>query len=169
MLMARIALVMYVAFLAVAFGFRIWLQYRRMKDHGIRLRWSRSNKIERTGVLLLLFGAILSGVAPLAQIMALVMESRLMSTPGLSWIGLLPAFLGFTVTFVAQLQMRDSWRIGVDAREMTPLVTVGLFAHVRNPIFAGILIATIGFLLLVPNVLSVVALASLVLGIELQV
>jgi len=76
---------------------------------------------------------------------------------------------GFIGTIVAQLQMGDSWRIGVDQHETAPLVTVGLFGHVRNPIFSALLLAAVGLLLMVPNVLSAMALASTFLGIEIQV
>jgi protein-S-isoprenylcysteine O-methyltransferase Ste14 len=45
--------------------------------------------------------------------------------------------LGFWLTVRAQLDMGESWRIGVDAGEVTALVTTGVFRNVRNPIFSG--------------------------------
>ena len=53
--------------------------------------------------------------------------------------------------FTAQLQMADSWRIGIDFGNKTPLVTKGLFSFSRNPIFLGILTANLGLFLVLPN------------------
>jgi len=163
-----IAIGLYVAFLSVAFGWRTWLQYRRTKDHGLRGFSSRAGSTEWIGVLFLIVGVTLAGAAPLAELVGLVGESRWAG----SWFsrtGIVLVLLGFTRTIVAQLQMGDAWRIGVDRHETTQLVMAGLFGHVRNPIFSGMLLATAGLLLMVPNVLSAVALGSSFLGIEIQV
>jgi protein-S-isoprenylcysteine O-methyltransferase Ste14 len=69
----------------------------------------------------------------------------------------------------AQFTMGDSWRIGVDAEARTALVTTGIFRTVRNPIFSAMILAVAGFVLLVPNVYALAALAVLLLGLELQV
>jgi protein-S-isoprenylcysteine O-methyltransferase Ste14 len=57
----------------------------------------------------------------------------------------------------------------VDEQERTDLVTSGPFALVRNPIFAGMLPATLGLVLLVPNTVAFMGLAALVLALEIQV
>jgi hypothetical protein len=44
------------------------------------------------------------------------------------------------LTVIAQFAMAESWRIGVDPNERTPLVTTGAFAMVRNPIFTAMLV-----------------------------
>ena len=48
---------------------------------------------------------------------------------------------------VSQTQMGASWGIGIDDRS-TELVTRGLFGLVRNPIFSGLLLALLGFVLI---------------------
>ena len=65
--------------------------------------------------------------------------------------------------------MGSSWRIGVQDGERTELVTDGLFAHVRNPIFSFMLVAQVGFTLPVPTWISWAALLYLVVAVELQV
>ncbi|WP_326586173.1 methyltransferase family protein [Streptomyces sp. NBC_01294] len=59
--------------------------------------------------------------------------------------------------------------MGVDTGERTALVTDGLFAHVRNPVFTAMVTASLGLSLIVPNWVSLVALAALVTAIQLQV
>lgn len=65
--------------------------------------------------------------------------------------------------------MGTSWRVGVDPGERTALVTDGLFAHVRNPVFTAMATASLGLTLIVPNWVSLTALAALVIAIQLQV
>ena len=77
-------------------------------------------------------------------------------------IGLLLASLCWTIT--AQIQMGNSWRIGIDEEKETALVQKGLFGISRNPIFLGMQITLLGFFLAVPNALT---LLILVLGFAL--
>jgi protein-S-isoprenylcysteine O-methyltransferase Ste14 len=65
--------------------------------------------------------------------------------------------------------MGDSWRIGVEPEERTELVTSGPFAIVRNPIFAATIPAVIGFSLMVPSTVAILALAIVAIALELQV
>src|SRR5690606_28061473 len=66
-------------------------------------------------------------------------------------------------------QMGASWRVGVDRDERTALVTDGMFALVRNPIFSAMLVTAVGLTLMVGNVVSLVGLAALVGALEVQV
>ena len=167
--MAAVALVLYLAFVVIAFGWRTWVQYRRTKDHGFRALSSKVGSLEWVAALLLAVGGALAGAAPLAELVGLVTPYAPLAANGFGWIGLALVLAGFIGTIVAQFQMGDSWRIGVDGREKTPLILVGLFGRIRNPIFSGMLLAAAGLLLMVPNALSAAALACLFLGIEIQV
>jgi protein-S-isoprenylcysteine O-methyltransferase Ste14 len=55
---------------------------------------------------------------------------------------------------IAQFQMSNSWRIGIDEKNKTQLVTKGIFSISRNPIFLGMIITVFGFFLILPNALS---------------
>jgi protein-S-isoprenylcysteine O-methyltransferase Ste14 len=73
------------------------------------------------------------------------------------------------LTVIAQFAMAESWRIGVDPNERTPLVTTGVFAMVRNPIFTAMLVTATGLTLTIPNVVSVIGLVVLIAALEVQV
>jgi protein-S-isoprenylcysteine O-methyltransferase Ste14 len=83
-------------------------------------------------------------------------------------VALVLAGAGTLVTAVAQSQMGSSWRIGID-HGTTSLVTGGLYRFVRNPIFAGCIVAVAGMGLLAPSAWSIAASFSIVLLIALQV
>ena len=85
------------------------------------------------------------------------------------WIGTALGLSGIAGAAIAQWQMGPSWRIGVDNRERTALVTRGLYRRVRNPIFTFILISFIGMLATVPSLWTLTGLALTLVGIELQV
>jgi protein-S-isoprenylcysteine O-methyltransferase Ste14 len=165
--MVELALILYLAFLAVAFGWRTWIQYRRTGDHGFRGFSGQGPPSERLAGLL--FAAALIGLlgAPVATLLGLVRCAEL-PLP-LSALGVALALAGFAVVLVAQLQMGASWRVGVDASERTALVQDGIFAVVRNPIFSGIGVFAVGMLLLVPNILSIAGVLLGAIGLQLQV
>ena len=70
------------------------------------------------------------------------------------------AVVGIAATVYAQLDMGDSWRIGVDPSETTTLVRTGLFGWVRNPIFTAMLLFGLGIALVVPNLVAIAFVAS---------
>ena len=70
----------------------------------------------------------------------------------------------------AQNTMADSWRIGIDEKVKTKLVTKGLFSYVRNPIFSGMIATVFGLFLLLPtNVMGFLFIVSIMLiGIQVR-
>jgi protein-S-isoprenylcysteine O-methyltransferase Ste14 len=71
--------------------------------------------------------------------------------------------------FWAQRQMGVSWRIGLDADTPGPLVTHGLFARSRNPIFLSMRLNLWALLCLLPNTLTLLLLVCGELLIQIQV
>jgi protein-S-isoprenylcysteine O-methyltransferase Ste14 len=165
--MVEFALVLYCVFLAVAFGWRAWMQYRRTGDHGFRGLSGRVARFERLAGLLLSAALIALLGAPIATLLGLLRCAELPSW--ISMLGVLLATAGFALVLTAQLQMGTSWRVGVDPSERTALIREGVFGVVRNPIFSGISAFALGLSLLVPNVLSVLGLLLGAVGLELQV
>jgi protein-S-isoprenylcysteine O-methyltransferase Ste14 len=163
------ALALCLAFAVVALGGRTWLQYRRTGDHGFRGLSGRAGSAEWWGGVLLTAGAVLMTAAPLLALLGVVEMPNPRHPAIANAAGLAFALAGLALTVAAQLQMGASWRIGVRANERTALVTDGLFSFVRNPIFTGLLLFATGILLLVPGLAAALALAMLLLAIELQV
>jgi protein-S-isoprenylcysteine O-methyltransferase Ste14 len=67
------------------------------------------------------------------------------------WLGVVCFILSIPIIMFAQMQMGKSWRIGIDQQRKTELVTDGIFAHSRNPIFLGMRINLLGLFLILPN------------------
>jgi protein-S-isoprenylcysteine O-methyltransferase Ste14 len=70
---------------------------------------------------------------------------------------------------IAQLQMANSWRIGIDTKNKTQLITKGLFSISRNPIFLGILVADLGLSLVIPNAFTLLITVLSFAAIQTQV
>jgi protein-S-isoprenylcysteine O-methyltransferase Ste14 len=163
------ALCLYGAFFLAAFVWRGWIQWRRTGDHGFRGISGAVGSLEWVAGVLLLVGLAAAFAAPILEIAGVLAPWPPLARAGWRALGLVCAGAGVVLTLVAQLQMGASWRVGVDAGERTELVTRGLFGLVRNPIFSAMLLALAGLALLVPNALSLLALATSFAALELQV
>ena len=166
--MAPFVSMLVVLFAAVALGARILLQWARTGDTGLRLgqalSWSRAGAAK----LCLGGGVTVAGISPFAVWfgkVSVLFPSALLTVA----LGLAIYVLGLTLTFVAQLQMGASWRIGVDPRERTALITTGLFRWVRNPIYSAVLLCFGGCALLLPTTLAVAGWLVILLAVQLQV
>jgi protein-S-isoprenylcysteine O-methyltransferase Ste14 len=82
------------------------------------------------------------------------------------WVLLLVALL---TTIKAQSDMGSSWRIGIDTKRRTALVTHGVYARSRNPIFLSMRLAMLGLVLVDPNALSLALLLSAEVLMQVQV
>jgi protein-S-isoprenylcysteine O-methyltransferase Ste14 len=118
-----------------------------------------------------LFRVTLIGTALIVLAFSLYETLYLLLTP-IAWLhsdwlmgvglGLLVVALAWVL--VAQIQMGDSWRIGIDDQTKSPLVQHGLFGVSRNPIFLGMMVMLMGLLFTIP---TGVTLAVTLLGIVL--
>ncbi|HYI98691.1 MAG TPA: isoprenylcysteine carboxylmethyltransferase family protein [Thermoleophilaceae bacterium] len=167
--MATVALLSYGLYLALAFGLRSWLQWRRTGSSGFEGISGRPGSAEwLAGVL---FGVALAlGLAAPVLALAGVAEPLEALDGGLVHaVGIALFAVGLAGTLLAQAAMGSSWRIGVDERSRTELVTGGPFGVVRNPIFAAMLPASAGLAAMVPSVVALAGLAALFIALELQV
>jgi len=89
--------------------------------------------------------------------------------PILQKIGCVMLLLSLVIVWVAQSQMAESWRIGIDEENKTELVTNGLFRYSRNPIFLGIMVANIGLFLVLPNAFTMLIVALSTISVNTQI
>ncbi|WP_040339871.1 methyltransferase family protein [Candidatus Blastococcus massiliensis] len=164
--MTGAALALYVLALVVLFGVRSWVQRRRTGHTGFHGISGTPADAGWWGGVLFVAAVVLGLAGPLLAVIDVVPADP---PPALQVVGLVVALLGFAATLAAQTGMGASWRIGVDPGERTELVTSGVFAHVRNPIFIAMTIAQLGVLLMVPTWVSAAALIALVVAVQLQV
>lgn len=84
-------------------------------------------------------------------------------------IGWVLLFISLIVVSIAQTQMANSWRIGIDENNKTELVTKGFFSVSRNPIFLGIMIANIGLFLVLPNAFTLLIISLSTVSMNTQI
>ena len=80
-----------------------------------------------------------------------------------------PLSCSAALSFVAQLHLGASWRIGIDAEAKPGLVTDGLYGYSRNPIYVGLLATIAGYACLLPTVLSAIVLVAAYIGMRAQI
>ncbi|PWN71366.1 isoprenylcysteine carboxylmethyltransferase family protein [Chryseobacterium phosphatilyticum] len=83
--------------------------------------------------------------------------------------GIVLMILALIWTVTAQLQMKDSWRIGIDHEMKTTLITHGLFRVSRNPIFLGMTVSLLGFFLVFPTLIALIFLLTGSLLMQIQI
>jgi protein-S-isoprenylcysteine O-methyltransferase Ste14 len=166
--MAEWALALLVVYLLFAFGVRVLVALRTTGSTGISSTRSMP-AIEILGGFFFVTAILMGGANP-ALVLADVLEPiEGLDKTGLHAAGFVLTGVGIVGTFAAQMAMGSSWRIGVDPDETTELVTGGVFSLMRNPIYTFMIIAWIGFALLVPTWLSLAAVPMGILGLEIQV
>jgi protein-S-isoprenylcysteine O-methyltransferase Ste14 len=164
---ASIAVVLFAVFGVLGFGWRSWLQYRSTGSTGFRgISGGATEWIAGVGVVVALMVAV---TAPILQLVNLIEPVGILSAVWIQGAGILIATAAIAATVYAQLQMGDSWRIGVDEQESTTLVHTGVFGRVRNPIYTAMFTFGLGIALVTPNFVACAGFILLVAAIELQV
>ena len=164
-----LALGLYAAYMALAFGLRTWVQLRRTGESGFKGISGRLGSLEWIAGVLFVVALAVGVAAPVLDVTDALEPLDALDSAGVRATGVAIFVVGLVGTLYAQIAMGESWRIGVDERERTALVTSGPFAVVRNPIFAAMLPTSLGLALLVPNVAALAGLGALWLALQIQV
>lgn len=98
-----------------------------------------------------------------------VMPIHWLERGGIKLTGIILLLASLLWTILAQAQMGDSWRIGIDAEHRTELVRSGVFKISRNPIFVGMMVTLLGLFFIIPNLVTLITLLVGVLLIGIQV
>ncbi|MGA5466752.1 methyltransferase family protein [Mycobacterium sp. NPDC050041] len=167
--MSVAALALYGVFLATAFGLRSYRQWRRTGSTGMRGIHGRPGSWEWLAGMGFVMAILVGVAAPVLQLVGILAPIESLDHRVWGIVGACAAIAGVAATLGAQEAMGDSWRIGVDVTEKTQLVDSGVFRWVRNPIFTAMLTFGAGVALMVPNILTLIGFALLLVSIELQV
>lgn len=165
--MPAVALALFALFGLLGFGWRSWVQRRRTGSTGFKGISGSPGSLEWFAGVGFLAAIAIGVAAPALQWAGLVQP--LFRVGVINVVGILIAAAGIAATVYAQLDMGDSWRIGVDAAETTDLVRSGVFARVRNPIFSAMIAFSFGIMLVTPNLPAVLGFVVLTVTIQAQV
>jgi protein-S-isoprenylcysteine O-methyltransferase Ste14 len=164
----ELALVLWIVYTLVALVLRVLLQLRRTGRTGLVVMRARPGSAEWAGEVLELVafalavgGAVLGAGGRAGQVDGL-------DAAGPAIVGAALFVAGVALIVVSQEAMGRSWRIGIDRVARTELVTTGPFSRVRNPIFTSLVVVLAGNALLVGNVITLAAVAVMVLSVQLQ-
>jgi len=121
--------------------------------------------------------------APITSVVFIVAIVNLVYPEGLqyfapfSWLEIaILKYAGFAIIhlallwiIIAQVQMSNSWRVGIDHSAKTELKTNGLFSISRNPVFLGMLITLAGVFFILPNAITLLVFVASTLLFQVQV
>ncbi|RYF50115.1 MAG: isoprenylcysteine carboxylmethyltransferase family protein [Cytophagaceae bacterium] len=168
---AIFGLIFFLAFMLSAFAFPTWRTWKRTGINPFKFGNSddahdfagRAFKV----LIALVFAGILLHGFPDTNYM--VGSIPVLSSSLIAHAGALLCILSLVWVCVAQWQMGNSWRIGLDHDAPAPLVTAGLFKFSRNPIFLGMAVALAGLVLLIPGVLTMSCFIAGVILMNIQI
>ena len=150
-------------YLALFFGLAMfWRSYVAWKRTGINpYALGNGDTVHDYVGKLFRFTLLATALIVLAFSLSESLYNLLMPIPWLNsflLIGIGLALLASALIWVliAQIQMGDSWRIGIDEKTNSPLVQHGLFGVSRNPIFLGMLVMLVGLLLAIPTAATLI-------------
>jgi protein-S-isoprenylcysteine O-methyltransferase Ste14 len=165
---AELALWLWLVFGILAVLVRAVIQKRRSGAFGVRGLSGRPGSVEWFGGISFVLAIVLGVAAPVLAAADAVEPVEALDTTPVHLAGIVLYGLGLAGVIVAQRAMGTSWRIGVDEAERTSLVTAGPFELVRNPIYTAMTSTVAGLALLVPSVVSLIAIVLLLASLELQ-
>ncbi len=76
---------------------------------------------------------------------------------------------GLIICLTAQIELGSSWRVGIDRKKKTKLVTTGIFSIIRNPTYCGLFILCIGVWIIFPTSSFLTWILIFMIMIEFQV
>lgn len=89
-----------------------------------------------------------------------IAHTTLFQSAGIEWVGVGFCILGVFTLLWSLISFRNSFRIGIDEKTTDTLITTGIFAISRNPIYLSFALVLIGQFLIFPNWIIAIYLPS---------
>lgn len=80
-----------------------------------------------------------------------IKNQEIFHSEAVAWAGIFLCFPGLALFFWSLVSFRNSFRIGIDLNQPGKLITTGVFAYSRNPIYVALTIILIGQFLIFPS------------------
>ncbi|MBN1429972.1 MAG: isoprenylcysteine carboxylmethyltransferase family protein [Anaerolineae bacterium] len=97
------------------------------------------------------------------------LDMQLIDTIPARLIGAALVVVSFIIFIWALVSFRDSWRVGIDKQTQGDLITTGIFALSRNPIFVFINVYFIGTFLINGTLIFLIFAVVVVIGLHYQI
>ena len=78
-------------------------------------------------------------------------SQRMFHSQAAAWVGVALCLIGLAALVLSLISFGNSFRVGIDAEHADRLVTTGVFAFSRNPIYVGFALVLVGQFLVFPN------------------
>ncbi|MBI3158315.1 MAG: isoprenylcysteine carboxylmethyltransferase family protein [Chloroflexi bacterium] len=91
-----------------------------------------------------------------------VSAQQFFDSEGVAWAGVLFCLAGLSLLLWSLVSFGQSFRVGIDTEHPDKLITTGVFAFSRNPIYVAFALVLLGQFLIFPNWILLVYLAGAV-------
>lgn len=146
----------------------VWVRVMLMRSKGIKA--VHFGAIEKKDFLIVPF-ALLYFYTVFANAFNFPTVSRqeFIQSAVVSWAGVLLCLAGLVLLFLSLVSFGKSFRVGIDQEHPHKLVTTGLFAFSRNPIYVAFGLVLLGQFLVFPNWILLVYMVAAIGVIHRQV
>ncbi|MBB6215319.1 protein-S-isoprenylcysteine O-methyltransferase Ste14 [Anaerosolibacter carboniphilus] len=152
-----LSFILFIIFL-VSYLMKLFMLYRRHGIHGNVLgKGKKGREIDHTEILLKITTFVWGFVWFFESVADDLVRNVFKDFPvndNIRYVGIAAMAAGLGLFILAMITMRTSWRVGIDKKTKTELITEGIYRYSRNPAFVGFDLMFTGVFLTYPNILT---------------